>query len=111
MRVRKRGSLRSVGQMAYQRGRYYYRSRRKGGRVITEYLGTGALGRVLAECDSLEKLKRDKERREIRERREFERHLDECTDAAGDLVRTMTEAVLLCEGYRKHKGQWRKQRK
>ena len=97
--------------MAHQRGRYYYRSRREGGRVVTDYLGSGDQGRIIAELDSLDERRRREERQQVREQQECERRHDECANAVGDLIRTMADAVLLSEGYHTHKGTWRRTRR
>ena len=48
--------------MAYMRGGYWYRSRRNGGRVETEYLGAGPLGEFAALMDAQEQERRQAER-------------------------------------------------
>ena len=96
--------------MAYQRGRYYYRSRREGGRVVTEYLGSGDLGRLAAELDARDQIRRRDERLKLQEQKQFQERLDDCVDVTGDLIRAIADGVLLCEGYHTHKGQWRKAR-
>ena len=96
--------------MAYQRGGYYYRSRREGDRVITEYLGKGPLVLAMVELGSLERERRAYERAEIRARQEAELEIDREIDALGDLARQLTRAVLVASGYHTHKRQWRRRR-
>lgn len=96
-----------------QRGNriYYYRSRKVGGRVVKEYIGTGATAELIAAHDEAE-----------RERRSADRE-QSCAEArrladlaAGDeeLSRTvdaLAAAALMSVGYRQHgRGAWRKQR-
>ena len=96
--------------MAYLRGRYYYRSRREGRRVVTEYLGAGELAQAIAQLDVLEQWERAQERAAIRAERAREREVDRNLDAAGDLLRLLAQATLLVNGYHAHKGQWRRRR-
>ena len=96
--------------MAYRRGNYYYRSLRQDGRVVTDYLGSDDTGRALADLDALDQLRRRLEHLEDRERKEFEASLDQCVDAVDHLIRALSDAVLLSDGYHTHRGQWRRTR-
>ena len=96
--------------MVYRRGRYYYRSRRSGQRVETEYLGTGALAELIAEADACDQQLREQQRMEARAEQEAQRQLDRSIAAVGHLTQAVVQAVLLASGYHVHKGQWRKRR-
>ena len=91
--------------------RYYTRSRRKGGRVIREYIGGGVLGRLAAQLDELERQQREEETAYWREERErfeqnaaFVRELEEAAEV-------LTRAYLLASGCHQYKGQWRRRRR
>jgi hypothetical protein len=89
---------------------YYYRKRRVGRRVISEYQGGGAYGALFAELDEYDRdqlqAKQRAERGELARwmacDQEVNRVLDLCTDLAS--------AALLVSGYHTHKGQWRRMR-
>jgi len=91
-------------------GRYYTRSRREGGRVVREYVGTGPLAELAAQ--------EDRERRELEEaRREREREELERLEALAAPVLEVSEAAeilahahLVAAGYRRHKGEYRRAR-
>jgi hypothetical protein len=91
-----------------QRGnrRYYYRKCRQGGRVVSEYVGAGELAGAAAALDALER----EIRRAERQRRAQLRALDAQIAQVCDLIRALTDAVLLINDYHTHKGQWRKKR-
>src|SRR5215207_1354471 len=94
-----------------RRGRqYYYRSVREGKRVRKEYVGGGALGRLLAQRDQLNRLQREEEEASCKEERErLERSagfLHELEEAA----EILTRAQLLAAGFHKRKGEWRRKR-
>ena len=110
MNLGERGSPRIVGQVAYQRGRYFYRSRREGGRVVTEYLGSGTVGQFAAELYELEQAERREERLRCQQQIEFDGRLEQSIQTVTDAIRLLAEAVLLCSGHHTHKGQWRKLR-
>ncbi len=96
--------------MAYQRGRYWYRSQREGRQVRTEYLGAGPLVDALVAIGDLERQQRELLREEQRGRRAEIAALDRKVDAAGDALRLLVRACLLAHGYHTHKGQWRRRR-
>ena len=96
--------------MAHRYKGYWYRCKREGGRVVTEYLGAGEFAQTMAEMDALEQQERDLARRAIRAEMDQEREIDRLLDALGVQVRALTGAVLEAHGYHKHKGQWRKRR-
>ena len=94
-----------------RRGRlYYYRSVREGKRVRKEYIGGGALGRLLVQIDELKRLQRKEEEASWRE--EWERlqrsagFLQDLEEASQILIR----AQLLVAGFHKRKGEWRRRR-
>jgi len=97
--------------MAYQRNGYYYRSRRDGDRVVTEYLGRAEWATAAAELDAFERERRREEAAEERARRETELQLDRDIDALGEIARAVTTAALLASGYHTHRRQWRRQRR
>lgn len=93
--------------MVYKRrGKYLYRSRRIGRRVVTEYLGAGELAELEAELAAQRAADRETERREWDRDLQADVQLDEY----GQALRILTRATLLASGYHQHKGQWRRQR-
>lgn len=96
--------------MAYKRNGYWYRSRREGRRVVTDYLGNGLLAELLAEDAAMEAAQRKLEREAQAAEREREREIDRAIDQAGDELRLLVRACLLANGYHNHKGQWRRRR-
>ena len=86
--------------------RYYYRKRRQGGRVVSEYVGAGELAETCAQLDALERQLRQAERQRLQELRALDAQLNHVCD----LIRALTYAALLTTGHHTHKGQWRKKR-
>ena len=90
------------------KGRYYTRSRREGGRVVREYLGSGELAECLASLNGA---------RQKGEREQFTQQQTEANELAGlvtgfyaDVEREM-QAAFTAAGYHRHsRGRWRKRR-
>ncbi len=89
---------------------YYYRKRRVGGRVISDYIGAGPHAELIADLDDLARVEAEAEREAWRQECDAMLADDQRIDEAGDLVRMLTRAWLLAYGYHTHKGQWRKKR-
>ena len=89
---------------------YYYRKRREGDRIVSEYVGGGELVH-LVEYEA--RKQREQQRRE-RERLAAERmsiaKLDAGLDRLDNAIDTLMAATLGRASYHNHKGQWRKRR-
>ena len=91
--------------------RYYTRSRREGGRIVREYIGTGPLAELAALQDEADRLRREEEARVWREEHECLEDLDGTADELCELAELLTRAALVDAGYRQHnRGEWRKPR-
>jgi hypothetical protein len=93
------------------RGRYYTRSRRHGGRIVREYLGTGQLGESWAVLDGLARAEVAAGGAAARAELEELVELDELVAVYAQTVELAARDVLLAAGYRRHqRGEWRKTR-
>lgn len=90
--------------------RYYYRKRRIGDRVVSEYVGTGPEAKAAAALDESKRLAREEAREQFRREQERQRALDEAAERACRLIRNVVYATLLLNGYHMHHGEWRKRR-
>ncbi len=94
-----------------RRGRsYYYRKERTGARVRSVYVGSGLTAHFAAKLDATERTEAKQKRRAEQRARQSELAKDEELNALGDLVRQVTAAHLLAEGFHRHKRQWRRKR-
>lgn len=93
-----------------RRGRsYFYRKRRDGGRVVSEYCGSGEAAVLFGRLDAIEREDRDLKRRAERADRERMEALDRGLDAMCREARALADEALTAAGYRQHdRGQWRK---
>jgi hypothetical protein len=91
-------------------GRYYYRKRRAGNTVCSEYIGAGPGAEMVAELDQAARDRRVKARAAEMAAQKADLAIDKQLDQLGDLVRAMTTAALVAGGYHTHKGQWRQMR-
>ena len=97
--------------MGWERGRYYYRSRKVGGRVVRQYIGTGEVAELVAQTDALERERRETERAARRAERAELEALDVPLDQLNDLADLLARAALVAAGFRQYKrGEWRKKR-
>jgi hypothetical protein len=98
--------------IVYRNGRpYYYRSERRGGRVVSRYITSGENALLFAEIDrydrQVEAENAEIDRQEKREADDLERALDELAERA----RTLAGEALVSAGYHQHhRGEWRKRR-
>lgn len=90
--------------------RYYYRKRREGRHVISEYIGCGFVGELAEDMDIID-------RAESHQAREVWQATKQSADAIASQARqvekftqTMLRAALMLTGYHTHKRQWRKRR-
>jgi hypothetical protein len=113
--LHKRGLPAFVTAMAWEErergGRYYYQSERdEDGKVKKRYVGSGEVAELIAHAD--ETRRRAREARRNRQREELARAealaapVLELSDISDVLVR----AHLVAGGYRRHKGEWRRER-
>ena len=92
-------------------GRYYTRSRREGGRIVREYIGSGPIAELIALRDEAERRRRQEEAKVWREEREDLERLDGTAGDLCELAELFTRAAFLAAGYRQHnRGEWRKPR-
>ena len=95
--------------MGWQNG-YYYRKRRHGKRIISEYIGSGYAGLLAEMQDAHERQQREAERERCRALVEQENAVDKQIEAVAAKVDTLVTAVFLAAGYRQHRRQWRMKR-
>ena len=96
--------------MAWKRG-YLYRNKRIGGRVVSEYIGTGFAALLAEQVNERVKAEAEAKRREWQAIRDEQQRLDKMVNDFGQLATAYADAVLLLNGYRQHKrGEWRKKR-
>lgn len=95
-----------------QRGNrsYYYRKHRVGGRVRSDYVGAGDIGRLCADDDRQKQQARQAARAALHAVRRAEAEVDRQLAQAEADIAALTEAALRAAGYHKRKGQWRKKR-
>lgn len=89
---------------------YYYRSEREGGRVRSEYIGTGRLAQLCSGFDATNR--QDREDRRFVERH-FRDQTNEVFKAIDELIgeaRRAVADVLTAAGFHQHKRQWRRKR-
>ena len=90
--------------------RYYTRSKRVNGRVVREYVGTGAVAELAAAADSLRRADR---RAAAEARRAEEASWQAALAPLRELCRVadvIACATLLAGGYHRHARTWRKKR-
>ena len=90
--------------------RYYYRKRREGGRVVSEYVGTGDIADLLFLIDRDEYLQRRWNRAKWKMQKDEVEKFDKDQRSLALLTRHILRACLLVKGYHPHKGQWRKKK-
>lgn len=89
---------------------YYYRMRREGERVVSEYIGAGLLGHLTAADVRDSRAERMCERLRLAQKsREYEELEVEIEDLS-EFIESCVAANLLAGGYHRHRRQWRKKR-
>jgi len=88
---------------------YYYRKRRIGGRVVSEYLTLEAATELLVQGQDDDRQECELSQAERRERRKAEAIEGELARLT-DLADALTLAVLIAGGCHTHKRQWRHKR-
>ena len=89
---------------------YYYRSVRDGGRVGTEYVGTGEAASLIAQLDSIERERRKLERVDFQNERDRAEAEDREIEVWFDGIEAVADAAMLAADFHRHKRQWRRRR-
>ena len=96
--------------MAWEKGRYYTRSRKVNGRVVREYVGGGAVGALAAEMDAIERERREFERELWRMEKEEIEAFDESVAKVCQMADLIAKAAMVAAGFHRHRGEWRRRR-
>lgn len=98
--------------MGWERGRYYTRSVRRGGRVAREYFGVGDVAVLVARLDTIERRQRAVARQAHQQIRMQLKALDSVVAEAWKGIEIVARAALVAAGYRQHqRGEWRRKRR
>jgi hypothetical protein len=88
--------------------RYYYRRRKVGGQIETEYIGSGTVADFIAKQDEHDRAQRAAAAAEWQAMVDEERQTAAIIAKVDDLVSALTVGVLLANDYHTHRRQWRK---
>lgn len=91
-------------------GRYYTRTRRIQGRVVREYVGTGALAELAAAVDEAERAQTAARRAAVATERADAETLAASVDDAYRLTERLLSAALTSQGFHRHRSEWRRKR-
>lgn len=90
---------------------YFYEKHREGQRVVSRYIGGGALADTAAEMSAETRQEREQQRQQQRKIHDEQKQIDRQLADAESAIAAITRAALCAAGYHKHKGQWRKKRR
>jgi hypothetical protein len=90
--------------------KYYYRNRRIGKQVISEYIGTGHTALLMSQLDEHEREQAKLRRRAWKEIQRREAAIDAQIDELGDHIKALVDAHLIISGMHQHKREWRRKR-
>jgi hypothetical protein len=97
--------------MGWDRGRYFTRSKKVKGRVVREYVGTGRIGELAAQMDTIKREQQEAERAAFQA---LSSELDAMYSSVKELNKLadlLARAALVAAGFQQHKrGEWRKRR-
>jgi hypothetical protein len=98
--------------LVYRNGRpYRYRSKRRNGRVTSEYGGSGQTALLIAAMETIESDERDWARHQEREERKRLDDLERDLDTLVGRGRSLAHSALTAAGYHQHhRGEWRRRR-
>src|SRR5919199_690140 len=88
-------------------GLYYTRSRKIGGRVVREYVGTGPVAKLAAHMDAEKRLRRQEEAQAWQEERKRMEALKAPVEELCQATDVLVEVHLVAGGYRRVAGNWR----
>jgi hypothetical protein len=96
-----------------QRGNrsYFYKKRRVGKRIVSEYVTGGHEAFLLAELDERDRAKLRDEREAIERERAAAARLDASIDELSEINESLVKALFLLHGFHQHKREWRRKRK
>jgi len=90
--------------------RYLYKNRRRGNRVITQYLGAGPVAELAARTEALHRAERQAELRAWQAAQRRYAELDAVVDRLCSTIDDVLMAELLLAGCYRHQWEWRKRR-
>ncbi len=91
-------------------GLYYYSKKREGKRVVSEYVGTGFSGSLIAILDKEDREKRELAHAQWKDEKAEVKKIEMNIERLNIAIRGIVHASLLTSGFHPHKGQWRKKR-
>jgi len=91
-------------------GQYYYRKKRIGDKVRSEYIGAGYGAELVAQLDEHERQQAEQKRQAWQAIKDEQARLDATVNDVSAVVDAYVTAFLLAVGYHTHKRQWRKYR-
>jgi hypothetical protein len=89
---------------------YYYKKKRVGSKVVSEYQGGGELVHIIQHIEARERAEKEAERERQRIERMSMAEIDKQIDDFSKMVDTLMEAELIAKGFHQHKRQWRRRR-
>lgn len=94
---------------------YYYKKRRVGNRVISEYCGSGEVGKLMFLWDQLGReedwSEKETKRRSFEAEKLKQDEIDQVIDAFCQDAKVFEDALFLINGYHIHSRQWRRKAK
>ncbi|HET9531376.1 MAG TPA: hypothetical protein VFQ92_13550 [Blastocatellia bacterium] len=89
---------------------YYYKKRREGDRVVSEYVGSGEIVQMADRMAALERERRKEQRESLQAQASSLYRINSMVDSYSEMVDRVVGAHLLALGYHKHNRQWRRRR-
>ncbi len=97
--------------MPWDKRGYYYRKKRIGSRVVSEYIGRGFMADLDAQADAQAQQERAHDRALMQAQRLEADTVEAGIAAADELIKAAMSQALEAAGYHQHaRGQWRKRR-
>ncbi len=100
-----------MGWKTIKGNRYYYRVRREGGRVVTEYYGKRRPAELLARLVDMDRAERVIQVARQAEKRDQDAEIDQALDDLVNEAKTQAKDLLITAGCYQHKRQWRRRRR